>query len=593
MLVFALAYVGGLLTILSPCILPVLPFVFARADRPFLAHGLPMLAGMAVSFAGVASLAALGGGWVVSANEYGRIAAFVLLGVFGVSLVFPAVAERLTRPLVAIGNHWSESATGAGSKSGSPISAVALGVGTGLLWAPCAGPILGLILTSAAINGAGVETSLLLLVYAAGAGTSLAISLLCGRKVFVLLTRSLRLGDQVRRVAGIAVLAGVGAIALGVDTGVLGKFSYGISSGLENFLVEGPWKSAPVPKSQTEEDPSRARARPAFFRESLPSQALPVEGIMPTLDGAKEWINSPPIAANDLRGKVVLVDFWTYSCINCLRTLPYIRGWAQKYKDQGLVVIGVHSPEFAFEKSSSNVHRALQDLHITYPVAVDSDFAIWRSFDNHYWPALYFVDARGRIRHHQFGENGYAESEEVIQQLLAEAGRPVSLPSLIVPRGDGTQAAPGADPPSSEETYLGSDHPDDALAGSRLLIDGSPAQDSALRLNHWALSGEWKVLGDRVSLRTGAGSIRYRFKARDLHLVLGPSGDGKPVAFHVLVDGRPPLNDHGSDVDAQGKGVVDTHRLYQLVRQAGGSRERLFEIDFDSPGVDAFVFTFG
>jgi thiol-disulfide isomerase/thioredoxin len=313
---------------------------------------------------------------------------------------------------------------------------------------------------------------------------------------------------------------------------------------------------------------------------------------MPALNGATAWINSPPLAVGDLRGKVVLVDFWTYSCINCLRTLPYIRGWAQKYKDQGLVVIGVHSPEFAFEKNSVNVHRALQDLHITYPVVVDSDFAIWRSFDNHYWPALYFVDAQGRIRHHQFGENGYAESEEVIQQLLAEAGRPVSLPSLIVPRGEGTQAAPGADQPSSEETYLGSDHQEDALSGGRF-PDGPSAPAAPLRLNRWALSSGWKVLDDRVSLRTGSGSIRYRFKARDLHLVLGPSGDGKPVAFHVLVDGRPPLNDHGSDVDAQGKGTVDTHRLYQLVRQAGGSRERLFEIVFDSPGVDAFVFTFG
>ncbi len=595
MLIFALAYIGGLLTILSPCILPVLPFVFARANRPFVAHGLPMLVGMAISFAAVASLAALGGGWVVSANEYGRLAAFVLLGVFGVSLIFPAMAERLARPLVALGNRWSESATSGESKASLPMSAVVLGSGTGLLWAPCAGPILGLILTSAAINGAGVGTSVLLLVYAAGAGTSLAIAMLCGRKVFAALTRSLNLGDHIRRVAGVAVLAGVAAIALGLDTGVFSRFSYGASSKLEDFLVEGSTKRASEPTSRVDESASPARAMPAVYRESSQSPKLPVEGTMPIFAGATEWINSPPLEVEDLRGKVVLVDFWTYSCINCLRTLPYIRGWADKYKDQGLVVIGVHSPEFSFEKSSSNVHRALQDLRISYPIAVDSDFSIWRSFNNHYWPALYFVDAQGRIRHHQFGENGYAESEEVIQQLLAEAGRPVASPSLVVPQGEGTQAAPGPDQSSSEEAYLGSDHKSDFVSPDRVLLNGSRTYQPAtsLRLNQWTLSGDWTLWGDRISLRQGAGSIKYRFKARDLHLALGPTTDGRPVPFRVLLDGRPPLNDHGFDVDAQGRGTVDTHRLYQLVRQAGGNKERLFEIEFANPGAEAFVFTFG
>jgi cytochrome c biogenesis protein CcdA/thiol-disulfide isomerase/thioredoxin len=595
MLTFALAYIGGLLTILSPCILPVLPFVFARADRPFVAHGLPMLAGMAVSFAAVASLAAVGGGWVVSANEYGRLVALVVLGLFGASLIVPVVAERLSRPLVALGNRWSESAAIGGPKSGSPISAMVLGIGTGLLWTPCAGPILGLILTSAAIHGAGVSTSVLLLVYAAGAGTSLALAVLGGRRVFVLLTRSLDLGDHLRRIAGVAVLAGVVAIALGVDTGTLSRLSYGIASTLEGALVDGLQKRPGSPTSEVDEAELPARAMPAVFREATPPSALPVEGRMPTLGGATEWINSPPLTADGLRGKVVLVDFWTYSCINCLRTLPYVRAWAEKYKDQGLVVIGVHSPEFAFEKSSANVHRALQDLHITYPIAVDSDYSIWRSFGNRYWPALYFVDAQGRIRHHQFGENGYRASEEVLQSLLAESDRPVASASLVTPRGEGTQAAPGDDPPASGETYLGSEREGSFVAAGRTFIDGSRGYKPAtsLELNQWTLSGDWKLEKDRVSLRSGVGAIRIRFKARDLHLVLGPGTEGKPVSFRVLVDGRPPLDDHGTDVDARGRGTIDTHRLYQLVRQVGGSRERLFEIEFANPGADAFVFTFG
>jgi thiol-disulfide isomerase/thioredoxin len=409
------------------------------------------------------------------------------------------------------------------------------------------------------------------------------------------LTRSLKFGDHIRRAAGVAVLAGVGAIALGLDTGVLGRLSYGVSPRLENFLVEG---SSKRPGSSTRESgavPQIDRVMPAVYPEPPHFQKLPVEGTMPNFAGATEWINSPPLSPESLRGKVVLVDFWTYSCINCLRTLPYIREWADKYKAEGLVVVGVHSPEFAFEKSSSNIQRALQDLKITYPIAVDSDFSIWRAFKNHYWPALYFVDSQGRIRHHQFGEGGYAESEQVIQQLLAEAGRPVASTTLIAPQGEGTQAAPGAERAASDETYLGANHTSDFVSASGVSIDGSQGFEPAksLRLNQWTLSGDWAVLGDRVSLRRGAGSIVYRFKARDLHLVLGPATDGKPVEFRILIDGEPPLEDHGFDVDAHGNGTIDTHRLYQLVRQAGGSRERTFEIEFKNPGADAFVFTFG
>ncbi len=597
MLIFLIAYVGGVLTILSPCILPVLPFVFARADPPFRSHGLPMLAGMALAFAAIATLAAVGGGWVVTLNEYGRYAAIAMLAVFGITLLVPSLADRLSRPLVALGIRLAEAGPAGGGARHSLLTPVLLGVGTGLLWAPCAGPILGLILTGAALNGASIGTSLLLLAYAAGACTSLAAALLFGGRLFSVMKRSLHTGEWIRRGAGAAVLVGVGAIALGLDTGVLSRLSIGTTSALEAALV----KHIDMPKPQPSSDEQSARTQAtglmptAASGEPAPALALGTEGFLPPLAGALEWINSPPLTAEGLRGKVVLVDFWTYSCINCLRTLPYLRAWAGKYKDAGLVVIGVHTPEFAFEKRSANVHRAVKDLGIGFPVAVDSDFTIWRAFGNQYWPAFYFIDAQGRIRHHQFGENQYGKSEQVIQQLLVEAGRTDVPRDLVSPQGEGTQAAPGPTPAQSGETYLGYENARGFASPGGIVRDRSQAyQGSASpRVNQWTLAGEWKVERERAVLDAAGGRIAYRFQARDLHLVLGPMADGKPVRFRVLVDGKPPLADHGSDIDAQGNGTIDSQRLYQLVRQATGGGERLFEIEFLDPGAQAYVFTFG
>jgi cytochrome c biogenesis protein CcdA/thiol-disulfide isomerase/thioredoxin len=569
MLILLIAYLGGVLTILSPCILPVLPFVFARADRPFRSHGLPMLLGMAVAFAAIATLAAVGGDRVIALNQYGRYGALAVLALFGITLLFPAVADRMTRPLVALGMRLSEPRQGGSSARVFVFSPALLGIGTGLLWAPCAGPILGLILTGAAINGVSTTTSLLLLVYAAGACTSLAAALLFGGRLAAVMKRSLHVGEWIRRAAGAAVLAGVGAIALGVDTGLLSRLSVATTSVLEQALIE------------------KIKIQPS------PLQA---EGSFPALTGATEWINSAPLTSEGLRGKVVLIDFWTYSCINCLRTLPYVRAWAEKYKEAGLVVIGVHAPEFAFEKRSANVRRATQDLGIEFPVAVDSNFAIWRAFGNQYWPAFYFIDARGRIRHHQFGESQYQKSEQVIQQLLAEAGRADDVPAgLVAPKGEGAQAAPGPAPALSDETYLGHERTHDFVSPGGLVRDRAHAYQgaSALRTNQWTLSGDWTVERERVVLNRANGRIAYRFQARDLHLVLGPSDDGKPVRFKVLVDGKPPLSDHGADVDAQGNGTIAAQRLYQLVRQAKDGPARLFEIEFADPGAQAHVFTFG
>ncbi|MES2247823.1 MAG: cytochrome c biogenesis protein DipZ [Pseudomonadota bacterium] len=587
MLILFIAYLGGVLTILSPCILPVLPFVFARADRPFRSHGLPMLVGMALAFAVVATLAAVGGGWIVTLNEYGRYAAMALLALFGATLLFPRVAERLSRPLVALGLRISD------GQQDSVFSPLWLGVGTGLLWAPCAGPILGLILTGAALNGASVGTSLLLVAYAVGACTSLAVALLSGGRLLSALKRTLPTGDGVRRMAGAAVLAGVGAIALGLDTGWLARLSLGTTSALEQALVDTLRKDAPQAQ----------RADTGFVRVAdtrsapVPARELRVEGRLPSLAGATDWINSAPLTPEALRGKVVLVDFWTYSCINCLRTLPYVRAWADKYRDAGLVVLGVHAPEFAFEKNSANVRKAVKDLGIGFPVALDNDFSIWRGLDNQAWPAFYFVDAQGRIRHHQFGENRYDKAEQVIQQLLAEAGQAQVAAGLVAPLGQGTQAAPGAEPAQSGETYLGHARAHGFASPGGIARDRAKAYEpvaSSLRTNQWSLGGDWTVEGERAVLNQAHGRIAYRFKARDLHLVLGPMADGKPVRFTVRVDGQPPLADHGADTDAQGHGVVDAQKLYQLVRQSAGSgRERLFEIEFLDAGAQAYAFTFG
>ncbi|HIE4197420.1 MULTISPECIES: cytochrome c biogenesis protein DipZ [Burkholderia] len=619
MLLIVLAYLGGVLTILSPCILPVLPFVFARADQPFVRTGLPLLAGMALTFAVVATLAAVGGGWVAQANQAGRWIAIVLLAVFGLTLLMPRFAEHLTRPLVAAGNRLTGFAQRDGRPAG-PASSLLLGVATGLLWAPCAGPILGLVLTGAALRGASVGTTLLLVAYAAGAATSLGVALVIGGKVFAAMKRSLGAGEWIRRGIGAALLAGVGAIALGLDTGALAQLSTVTTGGLETKLVDrlgGRSNGAPAATPATgaadnatggammaaatdgPQAGGAAMAGSAMMRAAGgTAAALPVEGTLPSLDGAVQWLNSPPLTAAGLRGKVVLVDFWTYSCINCLRTLPYTTAWARKYAPYGLVVIGVHAPEFAFERDIGNVKKAVHDLGIDYPVAIDNGYAIWRAFNNEYWPAHYFIDAQGRIRHHHFGEGEYAQSERAIQSLLAEAGHP---DALNVPLGlagapaKGALAAADSADVRSPETYVGYARAESFASPGGVVRDAAHRYDApgTPDLNGWGLAGTWNVGAERASLAAPDGRIVYRFHARDLHLVLGPGANGRPVRFRVTLDGAAPGAAHGADVDAQGYGTVTGQRLYQLVRQPGAIADRTFAIEFLDPGVDAYAFTFG
>jgi thiol-disulfide isomerase/thioredoxin len=338
----------------------------------------------------------------------------------------------------------------------------------------------------------------------------------------------------------------------------------------------------------------QAMAVTALPQTSL-SASLRHEGEFPSLGGATDWFNSPPLTAHGLRGKVVLIDFWTYSCINWRRQLPYVRAWAEKYKSHGLVVIGVHAPEFAFEKNLGNVRLAADDMRIDYPIAVDNAHAVWRAFNNAYWPALYFIDAQGRVRHHRFGEGDYEKSERVIQQLLTEAGAVGVGSALVSIEGRGAEAAPDWDNLRSPENYVGYGRSENFASPGGVEADKryAYAAPARLRLNHWSLAGDWTVTKEATLLNKANGRIAYRFHARDLHLVMGPATGGAPVRFRVLVDGKPPGPAHGVDVDDQGNGMVTGQRMYQLIRQPLPIADRHFEIEFLDPGVEAFAFTFG
>ena len=323
--------------------------------------------------------------------------------------------------------------------------------------------------------------------------------------------------------------------------------------------------------------------------------AVPRKDRLPSLSGATQWLNSQPLSATDLHGKVVLVEFWTYTCINWRRTLPYVRAWAEKYKDQGLVVIGVHTPEFSFEKDVDNVRWAVKDMKIGFPIAMDNNYAVWGAFRNQYWPALYFADAKGNIRHHQFGEGNYDQSDKVIQQLLTEAGVSGVSHELVSVDPTGAEAAADQSTLGSFENYLNYERtadfasPGGAKADRRHLYAG-PAK---LRLNEWALSGNWTMGREANVLNEGNGRIVYRFHARDVNLIMGPAAPGTSLRFRVLIDGKAPVAAQGVDVDSQGNGTVTEQRMYQLIRQPAPITDREFEIEFLDPGIEVFDFTFG
>jgi hypothetical protein len=333
----------------------------------------------------------------------------------------------------------------------------------------------------------------------------------------------------------------------------------------------------------------------SLFRSLRSAGSLPVEGHLPGFDGATAWLNSQPLEEAELEGKVVLADFWTFTCINWLRTLAYVRAWAERYADQGLIVIGVHTPEFPFERDVDNVRRAATDLRVGYPIALDSDYAIWQAFANHYWPAVYIADVEGRIRHHHFGEGGYAECEMVIQRLLRGSGRDGIAEDLVSVMPEGFEAQADWANLESPETYLGYEQGRGLASPRRAALD-EPHPYTApdeLQLNQWALEGDWTIGRRACVLEKADGRIAFRFHARDVQLVMGPRAQGTSVPFRVLLDGEPPGDAHGLDVDDEGHGAVEAQRLYQLIRQQGPIVDRTFEIAFFAPSVEAYVFTFG
>lgn len=339
-----------------------------------------------------------------------------------------------------------------------------------------------------------------------------------------------------------------------------------------------------------------ATVNPELMRQLRARAArLPDEGPIASFDGAIAWLNSEPLTPEALRGKVVAVDFWTFTCVNWLRTLPYVRAWAQKYRDTGLVVIGVHTPEFPFEQELGNVRRNAKAMRVDYPIAVDSNYAVWRAFDNNYWPALYLVDAQGRIRAHHYGEGAYDMSEMVIQQLLADAGFSGFSDDLVSVQAEGTEVAADYDTLESGETYTGYEQGENFASPGGAVPDRphSYAVPSTLHLNEWALSGDWTVAARPAVLNQAHGRIVFRFHARDVNLVMGPGNGDRAARFSVSIDGKPPGAAHGTDVDAQGQGTADDRRLYQLIRQSGSIDDRTFEIEFLDPGIEAYVFTFG
>ncbi|MDF9908004.1 UNVERIFIED_ORG: cytochrome c biogenesis protein CcdA/thiol-disulfide isomerase/thioredoxin [Pseudomonas reinekei] len=395
-----IAFLGGILTVLSPCILPVVPFLFAGADRTR-ASILLTLGGMVLTFALVSSLAVVSTEWVIQASNTGRHVALFVMVLFALSLISARVGDWLARPFVLLGNRIDPDSR----KMSGPLASIMIGVATGLLWAPCAGPILGVILTSAMLQGANAGTSLLLVAYGAGSALSLGVLIFAGRGLVNRLKPSIPVTGWLRRGAGVAVLAGAAVIATGANDLLLANTSSQGVSRIEKGVLETVPKVVDYLVSKVQADSTMGNA----------------QGAMPSLSGAVDWINSPALTNEALKGKVVLVDFWTFDCINCKHTLPYVKDWAKKYEKDGLVVIGVHTPEYGFERIIDNVRDKVKEYGITYPVAIDNNYAIWRNFDNQYWPAHYIIDAKGQVRYTHFGEGSYDTQEKVIQQLLEEA----------------------------------------------------------------------------------------------------------------------------------------------------------------------------
>ena len=541
--------------------------------------------GLATGFTVFGTVFALFGSFLGLSNALLRQAALVFLFVFSLSLIWPGLWE-------GIGNRISFFAQKMIGFNRLPaeygrLNALLIGGSLGLIWAPCAGPILGIIITLASVQKSFTQTLLLMGGYSLGAAVPMLLIGYGGQKISGQIQRFRSWGPLSHKLLGVLTLATVIGLFFNVDTLLLAHLpgQLFITSQIERKLVE---KKDSVPVLYDDSDKINSKSGIALASpEAMP---LPILGTMPEFSKVTAWINSSPLTSMDLKGKVVLVDFWTYSCINCIRTLPYVTQWYEKYKDQGLVVIGIHTPEFSFEKDESNVKQAVTRHNIHYPVALDNDYGTWNAYHNHYWPAHYLVDAQGRIREEHFGEGNYEETERAIQTLLAEAKllhRPVSLEA---PKGsiDFSKI-------HSFETYIGYGRAENFSSIQRLNPDVSLTYSApaTLRLNQWALTGLWKISKESARLQAPEGKIRFRFNAPKLNLVM--AGREKGLTANVFLDGKPISPDfRGNDVESDGKVRITNSRLYNLVTlPQGDETDHLFELIFEMPNVELFAFTFG
>lgn len=556
-----LAFAAGTLSLATPCFWLALPLLALRDGR---SGGRQILLGVAAGFTLAAGLATLTADWAAPADAYARGTALVLLALFGVTLLWPRLTAALLRPANVL-LRLRAPADGA-----LRPPAFALGLTGGMVWTPCAGPFLATLLLHAR---SGTEWGMAMpLFFAFGLGMAVSAALLVrlARALVRGLRRRWTLGPRIA--TGLALLCSVLLFGFGLQVAAAQLPEETLARG-EQSLANGLEGLTPLVRQQSA---SPAMARPIdAFRRTGP------------------WPNRPALDREALRGKVVLVNFWTYSCINCLRTLPHIKAWAGRYGPRGLVVIGVHAPEFAFERDPGNVRLALRALGIVYPTVQDNDFAIWRAFGNSAWPGFFLVGRDGQVRYRKLGEEDYEATERAIQAALGEA--PAVAYSVSPSAAPGTQASPDWQDLASPETYVGYGKAERFGSREPLWPDRTARYSASAPLipNHWSLAGLWTARRE-FALAGGAGSaLSYRFRARDLHLVMAPDKPGQPIHFRVLIDGKAPGDDHGSDIDRDGYGALGQAKLYQLVRQSGAVREHLFEIAFSAPGARAYAFTFG
>ncbi|MFY9270729.1 MAG: cytochrome c biogenesis protein DipZ [Candidatus Manganitrophaceae bacterium] len=580
-----LAIIAGVLTVLSPCILPILPPLLTAAvsgrqrHRPFW-----IVLGLGISFTLFGALFSIFGNILGISNAALRQGALIVLFFFGVSLLWPSLWENIGTRISALAlqipglNRLSSEQT--------PISSLFLGASLGLVWAPCAGPILGIILTAAAVQSSFVKTVALMSAYSLGAALPMLLIGYGGRRLSEQIVAFRRWGSFLHKILGAATLAAVAALFFNLDTFFLAKLpsTLFITNRIEQRLVGAP------PSEPADESTVESNFGPDIALAANKKSPYPILGKMPEFARVTTWLNSPPLTAAGLRGKVVLIDFWTYSCINCIRTLPTVTRWHEKYKEQGLVIVGVHTPEFQFEKEIGNIEAAIARHGIKYPVAVDNDYGTWKAYSNQFWPAKYLIDAEGKLRLTHFGEGDEDGFERAIQSILTEAKLLHAPPTI-----DPAEKTVDVFKIRSPETYVGYNRASNFFSNERMTPDTTVnyTPPPSLRLNYWALTGPWKVIDEAAILQAPGGKIQFRFQAPKLNLVM--KGTAKGIPAKILIDGTPlQANMRGADVGADGKVVIKDARLYHLITlPKEDGEEHLFEMIFEAPAVELYAFTFG